>query len=82
MMKIIYDPDVDILSIVFSQAAIEESDEKKPGIIMDYDQQGNIVGMEIMNASKRMDNPNAVEYMVAKLPSKPLGELLKEFNIE
>jgi uncharacterized protein YuzE len=64
-MKITYDPEVDVLSIIFSDAAIEESDEEKPGVILDYDKDGNIVGMEILNASLRMENPRAVEYAVA-----------------
>jgi len=34
-MKITYDPVVDVLRILFSNAAIEESDEEKPGIILD-----------------------------------------------
>jgi len=64
-MKITYDPEVDVLRIIFSEAAIEESDEEKPGIIMDYDTEGNIVGMEILDASKRMENPRSLEYVVA-----------------
>ena len=56
-MKVTYDPEVDVLRILFSNAPIEESDEDKPGFIIDYDREGNIVGMEILDASKRMDNP-------------------------
>jgi len=55
----------DVLRIIFSAVAIEESDEDKPGIIMDYDTGGNIVGMEILDASKRMENPRSLEYVVA-----------------
>ncbi|MDZ7699232.1 MAG: DUF2283 domain-containing protein [Deltaproteobacteria bacterium] len=40
-------------------------DEEKPGIILDFDKIGNIVGMEILDASRRMENPGAVEYGVA-----------------
>jgi uncharacterized protein YuzE len=64
-MKITYDPEVDVLRIIFSEAAIEESDEEKPGIIIDYDKGDNIVGMEILDASKRMENPRSLEYVVA-----------------
>jgi len=64
-MKVIYDPGVDVLRIVFSNMAIEESDEEKPGVILDYDKDGNIVGLEILDASKRMENPRSVEYAVA-----------------
>jgi uncharacterized protein YuzE len=64
-MKVTYDPEVDVLRILFSGASIEESDEDKPGIIIDYDKNGNIVGMEILEASKRIENPRSVEYAVA-----------------
>jgi len=63
-MKVTYDPEVDVLRIVLSDAAIEESDEDKPGVILDYDKEGNIVGLEILEASKRMANPRSVEYAV------------------
>lgn len=63
-MKVTYDPEVDVLRILFSNAAIEESDEDKPGVILDYDKSGNVVGMEILDASKRMENPRSVEYAV------------------
>ena len=63
-MKVTYDPDVDILRILFSNAPIEESDQDKPGVILDYDKSGNIVGLEILNASKRMENPRSLEYAV------------------
>ena len=63
-MKITYDAEVDVLRIIFSNIPIEESDEEKPGIILDYDDAGNIVGIEIIDASKRIDNPCSVEYSV------------------
>jgi uncharacterized protein YuzE len=64
-MKVYYDPEVDILRILFSNQAIEESDEDKPGVIIDYDKNGNIVGLEVLEASKNMENPRSVEYAVA-----------------
>ena len=63
-MKVTYDPEVDIVRIVLSNTPVEESDEDKPGVILDYDADGNIVGLEILDASKRMENPRAVEYAV------------------
>ncbi len=64
-MKVTYDPGVDVLRILFSNASIEESDEDKPGVILDYDKQGNVVGMEILDASQRVENPRVLEYAVA-----------------
>ncbi|XWK88725.1 MAG: DUF2283 domain-containing protein [Phormidium sp.] len=65
-MKIIYHPNVDVMRIIFNNSQIEESDEEKPGFIVDYDKEGNIVGLEILDASKQMDNPRSVEYFIAK----------------
>ncbi len=64
-MKVTYDPEVDVLRIVLSTARVEESDEEKSGVILDYDRNGNIVGLEILNASQRVENPRSVEYAVA-----------------
>ncbi|MBD2147173.1 DUF2283 domain-containing protein [Sphaerospermopsis sp. FACHB-1194] len=64
-MKITYDAEVDVLRIIFSNVPIEESDEEKPGIILDYDDAGNIVGIEIIDPSKLIDNPCSVEYSVS-----------------
>lgn len=63
-MKIRYDAEVDVLSIVLNDSKIEESDEEKPGLILDYDGNGNIVGVEILDASKRIENPRALDYAV------------------
>lgn len=61
-MKVTYDPEVDVLRILLNDAPVEESDEEKPGLILDYDHDGNIVGMEILNASQRVQSPRAVEH--------------------
>ncbi len=64
-MKVTYDADVDILRIRLTDAAIEESDEEKPGFILDYDASGNVVGFEILNATSRVSNPRSVELALA-----------------
>ena len=64
-MKVTYDAETDILRILLRNAPIEESDEEKPGVILDFDKDGNVVGMEILDASRRMENPRTVEYAVA-----------------
>jgi uncharacterized protein YuzE len=64
-MKVKYDKETDVLYIGFSKEEIQESDEEKPGIILDYDKKGLIVGIEILEASKKMKDPSKVEYEVA-----------------
>jgi len=63
-VKVTYDAETDVLRIVLSAAPVEESDEAKPGIILDYDKDGSIVGLEILNASQRTENPRSLEYAV------------------
>lgn len=53
-MKVTYDSEVDVLRILLSNTPIEESDEDKPGVILDYDKDGNVVGLEILDAQKRL----------------------------
>ncbi len=64
-MKVTYDPEVDVLRILLSSAPVEESDESKPGVILDYDKAGNVVGMEVLDASLRTDEPQTMEYAIA-----------------
>lgn len=64
-MKVSYDREVDILYIKLTDAPIEESDEEKPGFVIDYDANGSVVGIEIMNASKSVTKPNSVELAIA-----------------
>ncbi len=70
-MKVVYDPEVDVLSVLLSDAPVAESDQDKPGVIMDYDASGNIVSFEILDASQRMANPLSVEYAVTPPVRRP-----------
>ena len=63
-MKVIYYQNTDTLRIILTEATIDESDEDKLGVILDCDAGGNMVGIEILDASQRMENPKAVEYTV------------------
>jgi uncharacterized protein YuzE len=64
-MKIKYNKDLDILYIRFSDEKIVDSDTEKPGVVLDYDAQGRIVAIEILNASHKMPQPTKLEYEIA-----------------
>lgn len=64
-MKVKYDKESDVLYIRLNNNPVAESDSEKPGIILDYDSEENIVGIEVLNASKKMECPLKVEYEVA-----------------
>jgi uncharacterized protein YuzE len=66
-MKVIYDPETDTLTVIFAESLIAESDEDKPGVILDYDRMGNLVSLEILDASRRVTIPTRIEYQVASV---------------
>ena len=59
-MKVNYDTKTDTLTIVFRNDPVAESDEDKPGVILDYNAAGNIVSIEVLDASKRVEEPRTV----------------------
>lgn len=62
-MKVAYDPKSDTLTVILREdAAVAESDEDKPGIILDYDESGNLVSLEILDASRRVTDARRVEF--------------------
>jgi YD repeat-containing protein len=66
-MKVAYDPKTDTLTVILRDGAIvAESDEDKPGVILDYDDSGNLVSLEILDASQRVTDARTVEVQVAE----------------
>lgn len=62
-MKVAYDPRNDTLTVILREdATVAESDEDKPGVILDYDEAGNLVSLEILDASRRVTDARKVEF--------------------
>ena len=62
-MKVLYDSRTDTLSVILKDnTPISESDEDKPGVILDYDEAGNLISLEILDASKRVDEARKIEF--------------------
>ncbi len=62
-MKVAYDPRTDTLTVILREGvAVAESDEDKPGVILDYDEAGNLVSLEILDASRRVTDARRVEF--------------------
>lgn len=65
-MKVVYDPDKDILQFSFLEKPIEETAQIAPGLILDYDEDGNVIGLELRQASTRVDHPYELAYLVGQ----------------
>ena len=63
-MKIIYDQETDTMTVILKESAIAESDETKSGVIIDYDNKGDIVSIEILDAKNRVSQPTQVIYQL------------------
>ncbi|TMA81149.1 MAG: DUF2283 domain-containing protein [Deltaproteobacteria bacterium] len=61
-MKVEYDGETDTLTVILRQGVVAESDEDKPGIILDYDDAGNLLSIEVLDASRRVEEPRHVTF--------------------
>ncbi len=64
-MKLNYYPDIDSLYIDLSSKASVTSEEISEGVVLDYDIDGNLVGLDIDHASTKLD---LKELVLSKLP--------------
>jgi uncharacterized protein YuzE len=65
-MKLNYYPETDSLYIDLSEKTSMESREISEDIVLDYDEAGNLVGIDIDNASKKVQ---LKELILSRLPS-------------
>ena len=66
-MKVSYDPRTDTLSVILREGvAVAVSDDEHPGVILDFDEQGNLVSLEVLDASTRVTDTRRVEYEISK----------------
>ncbi len=64
-MKATYDAKSDTLTLELKPGPVAESDEDKPGVILDYDADGNLVGIEVLDASHRVAEARTMQFQVA-----------------
>jgi YD repeat-containing protein len=64
-VKVIYDKETDTLAIIFRRGKVAQSDEPRPGLIMDYDKAGRLVSIELLDASEQVHGPQSVEFALA-----------------
>jgi uncharacterized protein YuzE len=63
-MKIHYDPDTDTLTIRLRDERIKESDEVRPGLVVDYGYDGGVVRFEVLRASQVVEKTREMQFGV------------------
>jgi uncharacterized protein YuzE len=63
-MKTEYDPDANALYVRFSEDKVDRTEELRPGVIVDFDSRGHIVGIEMLDA-KRLLSESALKSLAA-----------------
>lgn len=64
-MKVRYDRRSDILTVILKEGvAVAESDEGRPGVILDYDTDGNLLALEVLDASQRVTETKSVDFQL------------------
>ena len=77
-MKIVYDSDKDILQISFLNRTVEETTQIAPGLVLDYDEDGKVIGLELRSASKKVDNPYEMRYLIDRAnDDKPAAKIVE-----
>lgn len=66
-MKVVFDQQADALTITLLDSEITESDELRPGVIADFDSEGRLVRLELLDASKQIAAPESIEYRTVAL---------------
>ena len=54
-MKLNYDDKADALYVRFSDERVTESEEARPGLVLDFDRDGHIVAIELLDARRQLD---------------------------
>ena len=60
-MKMHYDEKVDALYLTLDDSAVVESEEVKPGIVLDFNAENQVVGIEVLDLRKRVPSANLKE---------------------
>ncbi|NJL26760.1 MAG: DUF2283 domain-containing protein [Thermoanaerobaculia bacterium] len=64
-MKVTYDNTTDTLTVILKEGSlVADSDEAKPGVILDFDEQGNLLSLELLDASWRVTDARKIEYQL------------------
>jgi len=66
-MKVIFDPNIDALTVISSDAPVVDGDKDKPGVILEYDVGRSLVSIEILDASQQVEISSRIGYQAPQM---------------
>lgn len=63
--RMTYDSRKDVLHLQLSNATVARTVKAAPGVVLEYDEPGNLTGIQVLKASRRVANPRILEFAVA-----------------
>jgi uncharacterized protein YuzE len=61
-VRIEYDKQTDVVTVILREGQVVDSDAARPGVILDYDEAGKVLSIEVLDASRRVQEPHAVTF--------------------
>jgi uncharacterized protein YuzE len=72
-MKIEYSKEADALYVSFKEDYVAESREIEDGVVIDFDGKGQIIGIEVLDATQRFNLSDIVNVNIENLPVEAVG---------
>jgi uncharacterized protein YuzE len=70
-MRVHFDPEINALYVRFSDSPVHETEEVQPGVMFDYDTEGRIVGMEVLDVTRNLAPANFQEFSMIEREAAP-----------
>jgi len=67
-MKIEYSKEADALYVYFKEAFVSKSKEIEDGVVIDFDEKNQLIGIEVLDVSQRFSLSDIVNVNIENLP--------------
>ena len=72
-MKIEYSKEADAIYVYFKEELVASSKEIEDGVVIDFDKEGHLIGIEVLDVSQRFSLADIVNVNIENLPLEAVG---------
>jgi len=73
-MKIEYSKEADAIYVYFKEEFVAKSKEIEDGVVIDFDEKGQLIGIEVLDVSQRFSLSDIVNVNIENLPVETIGK--------